>query len=67
MKVTQIRAVVARTINLGNYESLRIEAEATADLDPGEDFKKAFPQLFSDVKAEVRKMLAREEVKSWRK
>lgn len=67
MKIKQIRAVVSRTVNMGNYESLRIEAEQVAELDPGEDPKKAFQKLFERTKKEVKERTTSEEVKEWRK
>ena len=35
--ITQIRLGAAKTINMGNYQSLRIEAGVTADLVEGDD------------------------------
>ena len=32
MKLTELRVGFARTINLGNFESLRVEASVTTDL-----------------------------------
>jgi len=33
MKIKQIRINASRTINLGNYESLKIEGECTVEID----------------------------------
>ena len=66
MKVKQIRVAIARTVNMGNYETLRVDADATADLESNEDFKEAFDQLFKDVRKQVRKRITAEEVKKWR-
>lgn len=37
MKLTEVRVGAARTLNLGNYESLRIEAGATVAIEDGDD------------------------------
>jgi len=37
MKIRTIEARKSFTVNLGNFESLRLEASATADLGAGED------------------------------
>ncbi len=67
MKTKQIRAAVSRTVNMGNFESLRIEADVTIDLDPKDDPQDAFVQAFEDVKNQVRQRTTSEEVKQWRR
>lgn len=36
-RITEIRIGIARTINLGNYESLRLEGSLTAAIQDGDD------------------------------
>jgi hypothetical protein len=45
----------SRTINLGNYESLRIEASVTIAVD--ENNVGEFPQIKRDAQAELRRLL----------
>lgn len=37
MQLTELRVGAARTINLGNYESIKIEASVTMEVDPEDD------------------------------
>lgn len=46
--ITEIRVGCARTINLGNFESLRIEAAATMQVPEGEDLSIAKANLQSE-------------------
>ncbi len=55
MKVREIHASFSFTKNLGNYQSLRVEASATSELEPGENVEEAFEEAFELVKAQVRK------------
>lgn len=36
-RITEIRLAVGRTINLGNYETVRLEAGVTVAVDEGDD------------------------------
>ena len=36
MKITKVSVSYGRTINMGNYESLRLEYSAEVELDPGD-------------------------------
>lgn len=57
MKVTQISASYRRTINLGNFESVTIEASLSADLDDGDDKSLCMKELFAIAKQEARATL----------
>lgn len=37
MRITQFMVGASRTINLGNFESLRVESSVTVDLNDGDD------------------------------
>ena len=41
MKIKDLTIRVAKTINLGNFNSIRVEAECTAALAAGDDLKSA--------------------------
>ena len=49
MKIRTIEARKSFTVNLGSFESLRLEASATADLEHGEDPVVATDGLFEFV------------------
>ena len=42
--ISQFTISTSRTINLGNFESLRIEASVTFDVDPGAHWADAKPE-----------------------
>ncbi len=46
MKITQVTASITQTINLGNYESLRVSAGYEATITPEEDATTATKRLF---------------------
>lgn len=48
MRIKEERLSKAVTINLGNYESLRLEVGLTADIDQDEDLEQA-SELLSDA------------------
>ena len=56
MKVKECTFGVARTINLGNYESLRLEHSVTVELSDGETVQhvrdEAFEQMRQTINAE---------------
>lgn len=58
MKITELRVSFARTVNLGNFESARIEAGVTVAIEDGDDLA----QVRSDIQPDLR--LALEE--TWR-
>jgi hypothetical protein len=50
VRLTEIRAGCAKTINLGNYQSLRVEAGAVLELHEGDDPAKARAMLQEELK-----------------
>jgi hypothetical protein len=54
MKVRNISVTRSRTINLGNFESSRLEFTATADLEDGETFEDAMALLDKKVRLTMR-------------
>jgi predicted proteasome-type protease len=50
--ITQFSVGCSRTINLGNFESLRVEASVTVDCEPGE-----FAEMKSAAQAQLRQLL----------
>lgn len=58
MKVTEVRVSFSYTKNLGNFESVRVEAGATAELETKENAEEVFPNLFELAKQEVKKQVA---------
>ncbi len=51
MKITTIRLATAKTINLGNFQSLRIEADVTGQVSEDEDLAAAKVALQSELTA----------------
>ena len=51
MKVTEMRVSVAKTINLGNYSSIRLEAGATAAVEEGDDLRAVRDELHTEIKS----------------
>ncbi len=56
MKIRKISITFGRTINLGNFESARIDIHMEADREEGDDIEDAY----SDLRAEVEDRLAAE-------
>jgi len=50
MKITQLSVTVGRTINLGNYNSLKIEQGVTVDLEDGDSIEDARAAAFDEIK-----------------
>ena len=53
MTITEIRIGIARTVNLGNFESLRIEGSVTASVPEGDDIA----MVKQSLQAELRTLL----------
>ena len=53
MKITKIKVSIGRTINLGNYESARIDIGAEADI-KDEDFNKDLTMLHNALVLELK-------------
>lgn len=51
MSISEIRVGIARTINLGNFESLRIEGSIAATLGPFESAPHVKAQLQTELRA----------------
>lgn len=58
MKIKEVSVSVARTINLGNYESAKVEVGLVADVGPDENSDEVFALLYNDAR---RKLIARVE------
>jgi hypothetical protein len=58
MRVVTITATYARTFNLGEYNSMRLEASLSADLDDDDDPAAAHAELFDLAKATVKAQAA---------
>jgi hypothetical protein len=58
MKIIQKSVTAGLTINLGNYESLRIDSTVTVEIDPGDDLAvvraRAIGELRTDLEAQYR-------------
>ncbi len=55
MKLKEFRIGVAKTINLGNYESLRVEAQVVYEVSENDELK----DISSTAQAELRYLLAK--------
>lgn len=53
MKIKTITVSRGCTLNMGNYESLRLEVSMSADLDDYEDVVKACDELHKTVRSEL--------------
>lgn len=51
--ITEIKAAYGKTINLGNYESARLDVELSAKLMPGESSQEAIEDLQAMAKKKV--------------
>lgn len=49
---------IGLTKNLGNYESLRIDAGGSAAVEDGEDRAEVYKRLWDDVKDQIERKLA---------
>ena len=50
MKLAQLSMTVSRTFNLGNFESLRVEAGAVGEPEDGEDTASLRARLLEEVR-----------------
>ena len=55
MQIRKVTASYGRTINLGDFNSLRLDATFEADVEPGEDPLDAINHLFAEARAEVKR------------
>jgi len=57
LKITNIKVNYGRTINMGNYESVRLDVELSATLAPGEDAGKVADELRAQAKLQINKWI----------
>ena len=55
MKIKEIGISVSRTFNLGNFESLRVEASAGASVEEGIEIEGARVALLAEVRETLRR------------
>ena len=55
MKITEITIGVSRTFNLGDYNSLRVEASASASVEDSVDMDSARATLLAEVRETLRR------------
>ena len=61
--IREIAVSVGRTVNLGNFESLRIDVSATATVGDGDDPESLRSQLSDWLKVQCRRTLAEQQRK----
>ena len=59
MRVTSVQIEYGRTINLGDYNNIRVVCMLGADLDDGETAEDALEQLWEQARESVRAQVAR--------
>ena len=60
MRVKEISATFSYTKNLGNYQSLRVEAGVVSEIGPGDKPEKVFEEAFEMAKHQVDEQIAME-------
>jgi hypothetical protein len=60
MKAKEVRATFSFTKNLGNFQSIRVEATVVAELEPKDTPEKAFRECWALVKEQVDEQVALE-------
>jgi hypothetical protein len=53
MKIKTVSVNYSLTYNLGNYNSIKVEAGAEAELEKGETKEEIYDRLFEDLKTQV--------------
>lgn len=53
MKIKQITVTLGRTLNLGNYESARMDVGVTVDLDPDDNPSEVFEATYKTAKEKL--------------
>jgi len=53
MKPTKISVSYGKTVNTGNFNSLRLDASLEVELEPGDTASEAYAKAFAQVKATV--------------
>lgn len=64
MRIKEVSVSYGRTKNLGNYESLRIDVQLTAEIEPGEPSQELIEDLQAMVKKKAEEMLERKQTKA---
>lgn len=54
MQLKEVRATFGLTVNLGNYQSARLESEVTYLASEGESYEQVFAHALADVYVHVR-------------
>jgi hypothetical protein len=57
MKLTELKISIGKTINLGNYESLRLDVEMAAKIDLNDDLESCAESLRRDAKLQLNRMI----------
>lgn len=52
-KDTRVSLSILRTVNLGNYENIKIEAGIEETLEPGETYEEGYARLWGELKREL--------------
>jgi hypothetical protein len=60
MRVKEVSVTFSFTKNLGNYQSLKIEAGAVVELGPGDKPEKVYAETFEMAKRQVDEQIAME-------
>ena len=60
MEITTVRVSYGRTVNMGNYESLRLEYQAEANLSPGENAEDVIQHLRKNLRADIETGIGKE-------
>ena len=59
MRVNEIEVRVGLTINLGNYESARVDVGAKGSLEEGDDRRASYKELFDMCAIEIKDEVAK--------
>lgn len=54
----RISVTISRTINIGNFNSLRVEAGLESDIEDGSSLQDGYKNLWNSVNAEVNRAIA---------
>ena len=54
----RISVTISRTINIGNFNSLRVEAGLEQDIEDGSSLQDGYKQLWNNVNAEINRAIA---------
>lgn len=57
MKPKEITVGYTYTINLGNYEDVKVDADVTITVEPGQDVEVLYNEAYNSMKKQVKKGL----------